>query len=316
MKEFEELHRKFHENVQQVIVGHERPIRELFVALFTGGHVLLEGVPGIAKTLLAKTLARSLDLGFCRIQFTPDLMPSDIVGTNVFNFETRSFVLVRGPIFTDVLLCDEINRTPPKTQAALLEAMEERQVTIDGKTQALPKWFFVIATQNPLEHEGTYPLPEAQLDRFLMKIRMHNARPDEMKEILKRHLSSHHYQADALKNVTKLVDVNMLEHFREEFQRIRVDEQILGYVADLHAASHANPNLASGISPRAAVALLSAAKVYAATFGRDFVTPDDIKDISYPVLRHRLFLKPDVEFEGGTAEQVLVSLFEQVKVPR
>lgn len=311
-----EIHRNFLNNIHKIIVGHERAIHELFVALFSGGHVLLEGVPGIAKTLLAKVLAKSLALGFSRIQFTPDLMPSDIIGTNVFNFETRQFVLAKGPVFADVLLCDEINRTPPKTQAALLEAMEERGVTIDGKRYSLGDHFFVVATQNPLEHEGTYPLPEAQLDRFFMKIHVQNPTGKDMREILDRFSAGPNRQNELLEELPTLIQAEELQEERRKVFEVKTDDKVLDYVTAFQFESQNHPHLITGISARAALCLLAAARTNASTQGRDFVTPDDVKDMAAPVLRHRLILKPDAQFEGMTSEQIMDEIFRKLTVPR
>ncbi len=314
--EVKKVYDEFSRGVHAVIIGHEKPIRELFLGMICGGHVLLEGVPGIGKTLLGKTLARMFSLQFSRVQFTPDLMPADVIGTNVFNFETRQFILVKGPIFTEVLLCDEINRTPPKTQSALLEAMEEKQATIDGKPHALPKSFFVIATQNPIEHEGTYPLPEAQLDRFLMKIFMGNPEAEQMKEILDRYSENPDQHAGLLEGFVPLGNQDLVEQLKQAVYGVHVDPKIVDYVVALHAESNLHPGLLTGISARASLHLVLASRAFAATEGRDYVTPDDLRAVAFPVLGHRILLKPDLEFEGTTPRQILEQLFEKLVVPK
>jgi MoxR-like ATPase len=300
----------------KVIVGQDRMIEQAIVAYFAGGHVLLEGVPGLAKTLFAKALAQTLSAQFKRIQFTPDLMPSDILGTNVFNLETRQFALVKGPIFTDLLLADEINRTPPKTQAALLEAMEERQVTIEGKPHALSPHFFVIATQNPLEYEGTYPLPEAQTDRFLMKITVTYPEQADELQVLRRHHEGFNPIAAPkldLLHVLKESDVNAIQ---KAAGAVQVDAKLFDYILQLVATTRRSSRLTLGGSPRASISLLTTAKVLAALRGRDFVMPDDVKELAYPVMRHRLILKPEAEIEGFTSDRVIEQVLNEVVVPR
>jgi MoxR-like ATPase len=278
--------------------------------------VLLEGVPGVAKTLLAKALARCLDLSFTRVQFTPDLMPADILGTSIWRPQEQRFELAKGPIFTEVMLADEINRTPPKTQAALLEAMEERQVTIDGLPHALGKHFFVIATQNPLELEGTYPLPEAQTDRFLMKIRVGYPAATEEVEILKRAhqgFDAHDLERMGVSRVLTRADAVALRQLAVE---VKVEESIFQYVANLCRATRSSPRIRIGASPRAAVALLLSAKASAALAGKAYVTPDDVKSMARAVLRHRLILKSEAEIEGLTVEDAVGQLLDEVEVPR
>ncbi|RMF72117.1 MAG: MoxR family ATPase [Acidobacteria bacterium] len=302
--------------VRGVVVGQDTAVEEILAALLAGGHVLLEGVPGVAKTLTARALAAALGLSFRRIQFTPDLMPADVVGTNVFDLEQRRFHLQRGPVFTDVLLADEINRTPPKTQAALLEAMAERQVTIDGTSHPLGDRFFVIATQNPLEHEGTYPLPEAQLDRFLVKVEI--GYPDEPAEIdiMRRFLDGRVRLGSEPPLPDPVVAPEDLAAARGALARVHVEDKLLGYLRAIVDATRSSPRLAFGASPRAGLALLALARAVAAMDGRAFVVPDDIKRMAAPVLRHRLLVTPEAELEGRTTESVLSSILEAIEVPR
>lgn len=304
------------EEIAKAVVGQGTAVNELLAAYLAGGHVLLEGVPGVAKTLLAKALARCLDLSFARVQFTPDLMPADILGTSIWRSQEQRFVLAKGPLFTEVLLADEINRTPPKTQAALLEAMEERQVTIDGTAHSLGKQFFVIATQNPLELEGTYPLPEAQTDRFLMKVRVGYPEPAEEVEVLRRAhrgFDAHDLEATGIRAI---VSRDQTAALRESARRIDVEDSIFRYVADLCRATRESPRIRIGASPRASVALLTASKAAAAIAGKPFVTPDDVKAMARPVLRHRLVLKSEAEIEGLTPEDAIARLLDEVEVPR
>ncbi|MBN1210328.1 MAG: MoxR family ATPase [Myxococcaceae bacterium] len=294
------------------VIGQPHVIADLVTAFLARGHVLLEGVPGVAKTLAARSMAAALGLQFTRVQFTPDLMPSDILGTNVFNPGENAFRLVRGPVFTEVLVADEINRTPPKTQAALLEAMEERQVTIDGTTHPLPPPFFVVATQNPLELEGTYPLPEAQLDRFLMRIRVGYPEPDAEVTMLR----GFHQREGRPATVERVLEAPTLAELQARAARVTCDESILSYVVKLIRETRANPRVRLGASPRSAQAVLAAAKARSALQGTDFVTPDDVKAVVPGVLNHRLLLKPEAEVEGVTADDVLRQTLEQVKVPR
>jgi MoxR-like ATPase len=302
--------------IAKVVVGQAAPIGQLLAALVAGGHVLLEGVPGVAKTLLAKTLARTLDLRFGRVQFTPDLMPADILGTSVYRAQSGTFELRRGPIFTDVLLADEINRTPPKTQSALLEAMEERQVTLDGERLELGRDFFVIATQNPVEYEGTYPLPEAQTDRFMMKVRVGYPEAAEEVEILRRSAERadvHDLQAAGVEAVVTRADLSAL---RERARRLPVAPELLDYVARLVRGSRQLARIRLGGSPRAGVALLAAARARAALRGAGWLSPDDVKASAPPVLRHRLVLRPEAELEGASADELVAELLDSVPVPR
>jgi MoxR-like ATPase len=302
--------------IAKVVVGQAEPVRQLLAALVAGGHVLLEGVPGVAKTLLAKTLARTLDLRFGRVQFTPDLMPADILGTSVYRAQQGTFELRQGPIFTDVLLADEINRTPPKTQSALLEAMEERQVTLDGERLALGGDFFVVATQNPVEYEGTYPLPEAQTDRFMMKIRMGYPEATEEVEILRRAVTrpdGHDLEAAGVAAVLTRSD---LAGLRDRARSLAVAPELLDYVSRLVRGSRQLARVRLGGSPRAGVALLMAARARAALRGADWLSPDDVKSSAPPVLRHRLVLRPEAELEGASADELVAELLDTVPVPR
>ena len=299
----------------KAIVGQRQALDQLLLALLCGGHALIEGVPGLAKTLAVKTLARIGQLQFQRVQCTADLMPADVMGTNVFNMATSTFSLHRGPIFTDLLLVDEINRTPPRTQAALLEAMEERQVTIDGTSHALSGFFTVFATQNPIEFEGTYPLPEAQLDRFLMKIRIGYPGADQEAEILQHYQEG--FDARELDRLYLLpVETGWLAAARAELAQVRVEPALFRYITAIARRTRDWPSLTLGASPRAAVNLLFAAKATAALEGRDFLIPDDVKAVAPPVLRHRLLLKPEADLEGITPDQVISELLAAVEVPK
>jgi MoxR-like ATPase len=304
------------EQAARVLVGQEAVIELLVVALFTRGHVLLEGVPGTAKTLMAKTLAHLVQSEYRRIQFTPDLMPSDVVGTVVFDLQSGKFNLKRGPIFAQIVLADEINRAPAKTQAALLEAMEERQVTIEGETLPLPDPFLVIATQNPVEMDGTYPLPEAQLDRFLFKLKVGYLNISDETEVLRRY--HHGFDAHSLQQagLQAVLTPQHLAQVRQLIQTVTVEEGLLHYVAAITDATRRSPDLALGASTRAGVALLLASKTLAAIRGRDYVSPDDVKQLVPPVLRHRVVLRPEAEVEGLDADTVFKRLLAKVEVPR
>jgi MoxR-like ATPase len=300
----------------KVLVGQENAVELLLVALFTRGHVLLEGVPGTAKTLMAKMLAHLVRAEYRRIQFTPDLMPSDVVGTVVFDMQTSRFNLKRGPIFTQILLADEINRAPAKTQAALLEAMEERQVSIEGETLYLADPFMVIATQNPVEMDGTYPLPEAQLDRFLFKIKVgYLAQPEEV-EVLRRYHGGFDAHDLVSAGLSPVVEPQHLAQIRQIIQTIHVEDGILNYVAAITDATRRSPDISLGASTRAGVALLLASKTFAALRGRDYVSPDDIKALVPPVLRHRVTLRPEAEVEGLDTDAVFRRILAKVEVPR
>jgi len=306
---YENLKREMH----RVIVGQERVLEELLTCIFSRGHALLVGVPGLAKTLMIRTLSQTLSLSFNRIQFTPDLMPSDVVGTTVYEISTSSFRTRTGPVFANVVLADEINRAPAKTQSALLEAMEERQVTLEGDSLALPDPFLVLATQNPVEYEGTYPLPEAELDRFVFKAIVRYPSADDERAILRAH--------DKGQPSARIGDVEpfahgTLEECRAEVEDVTVEDSVLDYVVRIAAESRRSPDLILGASPRAAVHLLRAAKAAAAIEGRDFVTPDDVKSLATPTLRHRLVLKAEAEIEGLDADAVCKRVLARLDVPR
>ncbi|MFQ5663173.1 MAG: AAA family ATPase [Terriglobia bacterium] len=297
------------------IVGQHEVLDQLLLVILCGGHALVEGVPGLAKTLAVKTLARICQLGFQRVQCTADLMPADIIGTNVFNMATSAFTLHRGPIFTDLLLVDEVNRTPPRTQAALLEAMEERQVTIDGTRYPLPRFFAVFATQNPIEFEGTYPLPEAQLDRFLMKIRIRYPEADQEAEILQAYQEG--FDARALDRLGLVpMETPLLAAARREVAQVRVEPSLFRYITELVRRTREWPALTLGASPRAGVNLMFVAKAMAAMEGRDYLIPDDVKTAALPVLRHRVLLKPEADLEGLTPDQVIADVLAAVEVPK
>ena len=302
--------------VRKAVVGQDLVMDLMLTSLLVGGHVLIEGVPGTAKTLLAQCFASSVALKFGRIQFTPDLMPGDVLGTNLFNFQTNSFLLTKGPIFTQILLADEINRAPPKTQAALLQAMNERAVTIDGKDYALGEAFMVVATQNPIEQQGTYPLPEAQLDRFLFKILIEYPEREEELEIVRRH--GHRSAMPRLTDfgLNAIADEQSLTAAREIVSRIRLSEELIAYLVDLIRATRQHGSLEVGGSPRSANMLASAVRAFAALQGRDFVIPDDVKHLIFPVLRHRIVLSPGGEIEGLTPDKVLHEILEQIPAPR
>jgi MoxR-like ATPase len=302
--------------VRKVVVGQDEVIDLMLTSLLVGGHILLEGVPGTAKTLLTQALAAALALQFGRIQFTPDLMPGDVLGTNLFNFQTNSFVLTKGPIFTQLLLADEINRTPPKTQAALLQAMNERAVTIDGRDYDLGEEFMVVATQNPIEQQGTYPLPEAQLDRFLFKIIITHPGRDEEREIVRRH--GHRSAMPRLEEfgLQRVIDAQGLGLIRRAVARIRLSEALIDYIVDVVRATRQHSSLEVGASTRAANMLASAVRAFAALQGRDFVIPDDIKVLAIPVLRHRVMLSPSAEIEGISTDRLLGEILDQTAAPR
>ena len=302
--------------VAKVISGQDTVVEQALVAILANGHVLIEGVPGVAKTLLVRSLAKAFALEYGRVQFTPDLMPSDVIGTNVFDQRTSDFSLRKGPIFVNVLLADEINRTPPKTQAALLEAMEERRVTIDGEAHPLPPPFLVFATQNPIDFEGTYPLPEAQQDRFLMKILV--GYPDGAQEVdvLKRHHAGFVPQNLEAAGIQPVVTAEELAQLHREVLSVTVEEKIFNYIYEIVDGTRKAQDILIGASPRAGIALMNCSKAIAALRGRDFVIPDDVKELALPILRHRVLLRPEAEVEGLSADRVLTSVIEAQVVPR
>ncbi len=307
---------RIEEQIGRVIIGQQSVIEQALCALLADGHILIEGVPGIAKTLLVRVLAQTLGLQFRRVQFTPDLMPSDLIGTTIYDAQSGEFRVRYGPIFANIILADEVNRTPPKTQSALLEAMEERKVTIDGVSHALPRPFMVFATQNPIEYEGTYPLPEAQLDRFLLKVVMDYPREEEERAILKLHdegFRSHQLEQVGL---TPVMGAEELERVRAIVREVQVSDEVRDYILQIVRRTRQNDYLLVGASPRAGIALLLVSKALAALRGRGFTTPDDVKQMALPVLRHRLILKPEAEVEGLNADRILTSILEATPVPR
>ncbi len=315
----EEFHTRFaaiEREVEKVLVGQPDLVRQVLVAIFVRGHVLIEGVPGLGKTLLVRTLGHVLGCSFKRIQFTPDLMPSDVTGGNIFNQKEDRFVFMAGPVFTQVLLADEINRAPAKTQSSLLEAMQERSVTTDGTTRNLPEPFLVIATQNPVENQGTYPLPEAQLDRFLLKLNVNHPSAPEEQQVLRQYLRGFDpadlaaVGLDAVTNPTHLVEMQRL------VSQIQVSEEIIGYITDIVSRTRNHSSIYLGASPRASIGMLMAARANAASRGRDFVIPDDVKEFAPSVLRHRLLLHPDAELEGMTPDDCVESILREAPVPR
>ena len=308
--------RAVRQEVAKAVVGQEPAVTGLVIALLCRGHVLLEGVPGVAKTLLVRTLAAALELDTKRVQFTPDLMPGDVTGSLVYDAQTARFSFREGPVFTNLLLADEINRTPPKTQASLLEAMEERQVSVDGVPRPLPSPFIVAATQNPVEYEGTYPLPEAQLDRFLLKLTLPlPAREDEV-EVLARHAAGFDPRDLAAAGVRAVATPAHLAVATRSVRAVQVSREVLGYVVDVCRATRSSPSLALGVSPRGATALLATARAWAWLSGRDYVSPDDVKDLARPTLRHRVQLRPEAELDGVSVDAVLDSVLSTVPVPR
>ena len=306
--------KKIREEIAKVIVGQEAMIDQLVVAILADGHVLIEGVPGVAKTLTAKLLSRVISVDFSRIQFTPDLMPSDVLGTTVYNLKTSEFEFKSGPIFSNIVLIDEINRAPAKTQAALFEVMEERQVTIDGHTHKMKAPYMVLATQNPIEHEGTYRLPEAQLDRFLFKIVVDYPRAEEEIIILQRH----HARQGAMSTheVSAVLSAEQIAAFRLLAQQVHIEDKLVHYIINIVQETRKNPMLFLGASPRASIAMMVSAKAYAMIQGRDFVSPEDIKFVALPVLRHRLQLSPEKEMEGISNDEVVKQIIDKIEVPR
>lgn len=303
--------------IHKVIIGQDDAVRQALIVVLCGQHALIEGVPGLAKTLLARTLGRVLGCPFARIQFTPDLMPADITGTNVFNVRSSEFTLVRGPIFTTFLLADEINRAPAKTQSALLQAMQEREVTIDRETYSLSPAFTVFATQNPIESEGTYPLPEAQKDRFMLKINMGWPEREDELSLLERMLADHSPESTLARGEAEaLMDEQRMPQLRESLRLITIHPEITAYILDIVRKTRTTDNILSGAGPRAAQSLLLASRANAALEGRDFVTPDDVRAMTSAVLEHRIVLRPEAEIEGVTAAEVMTSLVREIPVPR
>lgn len=314
LAEFSEKVSQIKREISRVVVGQHEAIDLLLTAILADGHVLIEGVPGVAKTLLARLMSRLIDARFSRIQFTPDLMPSDVLGTTVFNMKSSEFEFHKGPVFSDLVLVDEINRSPAKTQAALFEVMEERQVTIDGLTHRMGSIYTIIATQNPVEQEGTYRLPEAQLDRFLFKIHMGYPSVDEEVDILKRHQDN--VKLTNLEEIKPVLSIDELLKMREKLQSVYVEESLLRYIATIIQQTRTSKAVYLGASPRAAVAMLNASKASALLNGRDFVTPEDIKFVTPSILQHRLILTAEAEMEGYTALKVAQKLIDKVEVPK
>ncbi|MCB0263402.1 MAG: MoxR family ATPase [Calditrichaeota bacterium] len=312
--DLQEARNRIRAEIRKIIVGQENMVDLLIAALLADGHVLIEGVPGVAKTLAARLLARTLSVAFGRIQFTPDLMPSDILGTNVFNQSSAIFEFNHGPIFANIVLIDEINRAPAKTQAALFEVMEERQITMDGKLYPMDQPFMVVATQNPVEHEGTYRLPEAQLDRFLFKISVPYPNLDQEKHILREfHDRGNRNDLNSIQPVLNVAEILSL---KAKVRAIHIEEKLLDYIATFADQTRNHPSLYLGASPRASLALLTAAKAMAALRNRDFVTPEDIQDVITPTLQHRLLLTPEKEMEGQTTEVVIRDILQRLEIPR
>lgn len=302
--------------VAKAVVGQDHAVTSLLIGLLAEGHVLLEGVPGVAKTLLVRSLSEALDLDNTRVQFTPDLMPGDVTGSLIYDASTSRFQFREGPVFTNLMLADEINRTPPKTQAALLEAMEEHQVSVDGNTYPLPEPFMVIATQNPIEFEGTYPLPEAQLDRFMLKVKLDLPGRDEEIEILNRHAVGFRPTDLAQAGLRAVADQHTIAAARTEIAKVKTSANVLAYIVDLVQATRSSPSFQAGVSPRGSTALMKTAKAWAWLMGRDFITPDDVQALVLPCLRHRVALRPEAEMDGVSIDQVLSGLVATVPVPR
>ena len=316
VNEVQSLGNEIRAEIAKAVVGQDSTVELMLVALFAGGHILLEGPPGTAKTLLAHSFAQSVGLDFGRIQFTPDLMPADIIGANLFNFQTSSFSLTRGPIFTELLLADEINRTPPKTQAALLEAMQERQVTIDGESHQLGDRFMVVATQNPIEQQGVYPLPEAQLDRFLFKQTVDYPSAEEERKIIASHGAKKEAMEPSTWGIERKADAKTISAAMDSVKGVKLVDEVIDYISTLIRATRENPELESGASPRAGAMLAGAARARAAIDGRDFVIPDDAKMLAAPLLRHRVILSPAAEINGRKVEEIVSGIIEAIEAPR
>ena len=314
LQDLQETVEKLKTEIGKIIVGQEKMIELLLVAILSDGHVLLEGVPGIAKTLTAKLIAKTIDTGYSRVQFTPDLMPSDILGTSIFNVKTTEFEFHKGPVFSNIILIDEINRAPAKTQSALFELMEERQVTIDGTEYKMDSPFLVLATQNPIEQEGTYKLPEAQLDRFLFKINIDYPNLDQEIEILDKH--NNNRNLNNLAEINTILRPEQIEELRKKVANVHIEPNLLKYIAEIVHKTRNNNSLFLGASPRASLAIMAGSKSFAAIQGRDFIKPEDIKEMVYPVLNHRILLSPEKEMEGITTQKVIEQIVESVEVPR
>ena len=308
------VYEKTKNEIQKVIVGNDDLLQLILAGMFSGGHILLEGVPGVAKTLIAKLISQCMNIEFKRIQFTPDLMPSDLIGVTIFNLQKSEFIFKKGPIFSNLVLIDEINRSPAKTQAALFEAMEEKQITVDGATYDLGKPFFVIATQNPIEQEGTYKLPEAQLDRFLFKLKV--IYPDLNNEIAILQRFKNDFSQKNVQQVNSVISASDVEKCLKIIEKIHIKDELINYIATIVHQTRSNGNLFMGASPRASMAIMKTSKAIAAMRGRDFVTPDDIQTVCFPVLNHRIILSPEKEMEGVTVENVIKEMIKNIEVPR
>jgi len=306
---------KIKAEIGQIVIGQQLTIEYILTALLADGHILLEGVPGVAKTLMAKVIAKTIDVNFGRIQFTPDLMPTDVLGTSLYNTKSTEFEFRQGPVFANIVLVDEVNRAPAKTQSALFEVMEERQVTVDGTTYPMAEPFLILATQNPVEHEGTYRLPEAQLDRFLFKLNIGYPSVEEEAQILKGHHERRRL-SEAVEEVQAVITASQLSALRDIILRVHVEENLLEYIVKIVGSTRSHPALFLGASPRASVALLNSCKALAALRGRDFITPDDVQELAYPVLRHRIILTPEREMEGSTPDGIIRLILEKTEVPR
>ena len=305
---------KIRAEVGKMVIGQNNMVDLLITAILSNGHVLLEGVPGVAKTLTAKLIARSIQTSFSRISFTPDLMPSDVIGSLIYNAKTSDFEFKKGPVFSNIVLADEINRAPAKTQSALFEAMEEHQVTVDGTTHLLPSPFMIVATQNPIEHEGTYRLPEAQLDRFLFKVIVdYPSKAEEVKMLTNFHSRNN---VNDIKSITPVLNGGDVQDFQQRVRSIHIEPNLINYISDIIQQTRNNKSLYLGASPRAAIAILTASKAYAALNGRDFVTPEDIQFITYPVLRHRVMLTAEKDMEGISTDDVIKQIIQGIEVPR